>query len=146
MSARPQERLDKAEIRPYTVLASHEIKRGMPVKRNGDDIEQGEATTENCIGVAWDAPQWPAVAGDAVDVVLLGGGTVFMRVGTAAAVTAGAPVCFDTDGITNAPLTATAGSAAAVQIYGQALDGSSTAGELVGVNVGLAGWVIRPAT
>jgi len=129
-----------ALIERRLVTAAATVLQGQPVVlAPAGTIAPATALTDQIYGIAYKSESgvWPALAGDEVAVVLLGSPCVVpCRVGTAATVTAGSIVNVDGawDGVKNI----TPGAANVTTCIGMATQTSAVAGELVGVNIGLA--------
>lgn len=130
---RAQERLEGANIRSYTVKASNTVRKGHPVKLDGDEIVEVSAVGDNAIGIARSAGNGSStvLSETRVPVVLWGHGTVKALVGTGGA-TKGLPAKWASGGCTDG--TVGAGTTKCL-FYGQFEDGG-LAGDLVGLNVG----------
>ena len=126
-----------ALIESRVVTAGNTVTQGLPVTlAAAGTISVPTALTDQIYGIAYKTEDgvWPAAAGDTVDVVLIGSPCIVpCRVGTAAAVTAGTIVNVDGgwDGVKNI----TPGVANVTTPIGMATQTSTTAGELVGVNL-----------
>jgi hypothetical protein len=129
---------ETALIEMRTVTAGSTVTQGLPlVLAAAGTVTVPSALTDQIYGIAYKTEDgvWPAVAGDVVEVVLLGSPCIVpCRVGTAAAVTAGQIVNVDGawDGVKNI----TPGVANVTTPIGMATQTGTVAGELVGVNLG----------
>jgi hypothetical protein len=119
-------------IKYFTVQAAKVATRGQAATFSGAGIvEDAEAVTEDGIGIFLQS----AVAGAKVPVALWGNGICKALVGTNGA-TRGAPAVWESDGLTDA----TQGGGTVKQfLAGQFLE-SGTVGELVALNMAMAGW------
>lgn len=138
--ARVQERLEGADIRPYTVVAGQTVRKGFPVKLASGQIREAAAIGDNDIGIAMDAGDGnaasPSVPSNKVRVVHWGRGIVKALAGTGG-VTEGSfqKLSGSTDGLTDATI---GGGTVKLLNCGQALE-AAAAGEYFGLNVGMAG-------
>lgn len=132
MSARPAIDLGGAITRSGTTKAANTIRKGFPVKIDSFDsnghpiIVEAAAITDNAIGLALDA----GVASKECRFALWGKGVALGLVGTGGA-TAGAPLKFVSDGLTNATV---GGGTGKLVVCGQALD-TGVAVDLIPVNL-----------
>ncbi len=134
--ARVQERLDGADIRPYTVSASQTIRKGFPVKLVSGTVQEIAAIGDNAIGIAQDAGDSAGVAGATViRVVHFGKGIVKGLVGTGAATQGSFAKYSGTgDGLTDATI---GGGTTKLLCCGQWME-AGAAGEFAGLNLGMA--------
>jgi len=127
-----------ALIEERVVTAGNTVAQGEPVVLiAAGTISRPTALTDQIYGIAYKTEDgtWPAAAGDTVNVVLLGSPCIVpCRVGTAAAVTTGSIV--NVDGGWNGVKNITPGVANVTTPIGMATQTSTTAGDLVGVNLG----------
>jgi hypothetical protein len=146
MPASDRRNIEKtALIERRAVTAGGTVLQGQPVVlAAAGTVAPAGAVTDPIYGIAYlpgnATGTWPCVAGENVEVVLLGSPCIVpCRVGTAAALTRGLFCQVDPafDGVTNM----TAGVAAVRTCIGMAVQTGSVAGELMGVNLG-----IRPST
>jgi hypothetical protein len=128
MAVRAQERLQNADIRPYTVASAKTVTQGFAVKLSGadDQIENMAAVGDNCIGIALDS----GTAGSVVRIALWGTGVIRAKVGTGGA-TRGGPAKYASDGLTDATV---GGGTTKLTVLGQFVD-NGAAGDFVGVNL-----------
>ncbi len=144
MAERAQQRLDKLDIRPYRVKASNTVRRGFPVKRDGDDIIEAAAIGDNAIGIALDAGNGDGTlhgdgttAPNTIRVAHYGPGAVPCLVGTGGA-TAGAPAKWASNGLTNATI---GGGNSKLFCHGQFAE-TGVVGDIVGLLTGTAGFTV----
>jgi hypothetical protein len=132
MSARPSPDLSGAIHRSGTVKASNTIRKGFPVKIDSFDASghpifvEAAAIGDNSIGLSTDL----ALAGKECRVALWGKGIALGLVGTGGA-TAGGPLKWVADGLTNATV---GGGTVKLTVNGQALE-TGVAADLIAVNL-----------
>jgi len=134
--ARVQERLEGADIRPYTVAAGQTIRKGFPVKLVGGLAQEISAIGDNGIGIAQEAGDSAGVAGATlIRVVHWGKGIVKGLVGTGAA-TQGSFAKYSAtgDGLTDGTI---GGATTKLLCCGQWLE-AGAAGEYAGLNLAMA--------
>ena len=134
MSTRASQVLQYAIIRPYTVVTTA-VTAGQAFKQTGADLSGTGATavTDFAIGICLD----DAAVGATVRVALFGSGIAKVKVGTGGA-TRGNPAKYVANGLTNATV---GGATTALFVCGQFLE-SGVAGDLVGMNLALAGFTV----
>lgn len=141
MTARPAIDLSGATFKSGTVKASNTIRNGYPVKidsiaSDGHPVfVEAAAVTDNAIGLAQNLSGGTATAGTQCRVALWGKGIAYGLVGTGGA-TAGAPLKWVSDGLTNATV---GGGSVKQVILGQALD-TGVAADLIPVNLAGFSW------
>lgn len=133
MSARPTPDLSGAITRSGTVKVGNTIRKGFPVKIDSFDalghmiVVEAAAIGDNSIGLSQDL----VTAGQQCRIALWGKGVALGLVGTGGA-TAGAPLKWVADGLTNATV---GGGTTKLVVQGQALD-TGVAADLIPVNLG----------
>jgi hypothetical protein len=131
---RAQERLEGADIRPYTVNSGQTVRKGFAVKTSGAGIVEAAAVGDNAIGIALDLGDGNGTTGPtSIRVAHFGKGVVKALVGTGAA-TKGSFAKFVSDGATDATV---GGATTKLVVYGQWLE-AGAAGEVAGLNLGMA--------
>lgn len=155
---RPQQRINRSDIRSFIVDTAKTIRQGMPIVLSGTSgtaarpsIAEVAAITDDAIGIAYEqetnVPQttaipgqgWTAPAGAVISVVLFGQSVVPVLVGTGGT-TIGKPqrAAAAANGITDATV---GGGTGKIFLVGQAME-TGVAGDLAGVNLALAGWSV----
>lgn len=134
MAIRAQQVLQYATIKSYTVVTTA-VTAGQVVKQSGADLSvtPHAAVTDKCIGVALE----DAAIGAQVRVALFGTGIAKVKVGTGGC-TRGEGAKWVANGLTNATI---GGATTALFVCGQFIE-SGVAGDLVGLNLGLAGFTV----
>lgn len=125
-------RLGDPIIRPFTVAAGKTVTEGFGVKLSGadDQIEDGAAVGDECIGIALGS----GTAGQTVRVALFGKGAVRVKVGSAG-LTRGAFAKYSSTGAVTATI---GGGTTKLVVWGQALQNGAS-GDFVTLNLGMAG-------
>jgi hypothetical protein len=128
---------DLACIDQFAVYTGNTIGRGMPVKhQNATTIVECSAATDDCIGIAYtnEDGDWPAAAGEKVNVVRLGSPVVCPVKVAAAGCTAHAHVVCGSGGIVDIPTSDPDGTTTCSSL-GRTLE-TGVSGDLVGVYLG----------
>lgn len=142
MVARAQERLEGADIRPYTVATGSTVRAGFPVKLSSTKVVEATAVGDNAIGIALDLGDGSDTTPSTnpttvVRVAHFGKGVCKVLVGTGGA-TEGLPAKYVSDGTTDATV---GGGTVKLRVLGQFLE-TGVAGDLVGLNLGAASWTV----